>query len=112
MDAAEVIDSIHVFDRMLGEMEATLGGAPWLAGPRLSIADLKLLPYVLRLDHLDLAWMWDERPGVADWFARIQARPSYGPAIVEVIPQNEIDVLKTGGRERPKIEAILERPAA
>jgi len=108
LDAEEVIDSIHVFDRMLAEMQTVLSNSSGLAGNGVSLADLKLLPYVLRLDQLDLAWMWDEQPAVAAWFARMQERPSFAPAIADVIPQNEIDVLKTGGRDnRAKIEAVL-----
>lgn len=107
LDADEVVRAIHIFDRMLADMETVLEGHDWLTGNQLSIADLKIVPYVIRLDHLDLEWMWQGRPQVADWYRRLQARPSFKVAITDLIPQREIDVLRTGGRDRAKIEEIL-----
>ena len=38
---------------------------------------------MMRLDCLQLAPMWDRRPHVAGWYARMQARPAFQRAIVD-----------------------------
>ena len=53
----------------------------WTIGSAYSLADIAAVPYVARLeeiapDEVSAA----KRPGVADWWARIQARPAYPKA--------------------------------
>lgn len=69
-------DAIAQHDRLLRLMEQALARAPFLAGSDYSLADIGVLPYVLRLDLVKLARMWDKRPGVAGWWERVKARPS------------------------------------
>src|SRR5262249_3647422 len=57
--------------------EAVAGGGH-LAGPRLRLADLFLLPHLLFLGRArEGAALLDRAPAAADWLARMQARPSY-----------------------------------
>jgi len=81
LDASFVADAVKLHDKVLGDMEKTLAAKPWLAGDTFSLAECAIAPYVLRLDRLGLARMWDQRPRVADWYARLQARPSWAEAI-------------------------------
>jgi len=70
------IDAVGQHDKLLSWMEQALQGRPFLAGDAYSLADIGVLPYVLRLELLNLARMWDRRPGVAAWWERVKARPS------------------------------------
>jgi hypothetical protein len=38
---------------------------------------------MVRLEMLKLSRMWDDKPGVAKWWERIKARPSYEAAITK-----------------------------
>ncbi|MEK7863408.1 MAG: glutathione S-transferase family protein [Chloroflexota bacterium] len=76
LGAPFVPDAVKLHDKMLADMETSLAGSRWLASDEFSIADCAIVPYVLRLDRLGLAKLWDSRPRVADWYARFQARPS------------------------------------
>lgn len=38
---------------------------------------------MVRLEMLKLSRMWDHKPGVAKWWERIKARPSYEAAITK-----------------------------
>ena len=56
-------------------------GRPWLAGPDLSLADVAMAGVIDRVEHCALARLWHERPAMAAWVGRLQARPSYRSAI-------------------------------
>ncbi len=107
MDWPAAGDAIRLHDRVLGKMEAALGSWPWLAGAAYSLADAALTPYVVRLDHLQLAWLWDRRSRVADWYARIQARPNFA-AIHDFLNPKYLPLMAEKGREAvPKARAAL-----
>jgi glutathione S-transferase len=63
-------------------MDAMLAqGGPWLLGADYSIADVAVAPLIDRMEDLGFAALWeDDFPRVADWLARMQARPAYQTA--------------------------------
>ena len=69
---------VEMLDRMEGAMRET----GWLAGPRYSIADIALVPFVKRIeeeiapDEMAAA----KHPRVAAWWHAIQARPAFARA--------------------------------
>lgn len=66
--------------RMLDRMQETLAHQAWLAGDSYSLADINIAPFVHRLasfPEYDLARDW---PAVADWYARLRARPAFARA--------------------------------
>jgi glutathione S-transferase len=64
--------------------------SPWLAGPDFSLADIAAIPYMVRLEMLKLSRMWEHKPGVAEWWERIKARPSYESAITKWLRPEDI----------------------
>lgn len=111
MDASFLPDHVKLHDKVLGEMEARLTDHDWLAGPDYSLAECALLPYVWRLERLNLAGMWADRPALTDWFARCKARPSWDRAM-EAYPAlgggDYNDDLKSQGIDLwPKVKAML-----
>lgn len=111
IDASFVPEHVKLHDKVLGEMEAALALQPWLAGPDFSLADCAILPYVWRLERLNLAQMWADRPNVADWFARAKARPSWERAMeaYKVVPDHDYndDLVSKGVDLWPKVRAML-----
>jgi len=67
--------------KLIGDIDGALAEGDWLVGDALSLADLAYTPYMVRLTHLQMAWLWDDKPAVAAWFARIKARPSFQAGI-------------------------------
>lgn len=63
----------------LERAERALEGSPYLVG-EFSIADIILLPTVVRMEDLKIGEVWQDLPNVADWFARCKARPSFDVA--------------------------------
>jgi len=85
--------------------EESLSGASFLAGDAFSLADAAFLPYVLRVDHLNLGGLLEDRPALNDWYQRIQARPSYGSAVAEFLPEAAVAGFRRAG------EAVAEEVA-
>ncbi len=111
MDASFMPDHVRLHDKVLGEMEARLADHDWLAGSDFSLAECALLPYLWRLERLNLAGMWAERPHVTDWFARCKARPSWDRAMEayqQLDDDDYDDDLKSKGIDLwPKVKAML-----
>jgi glutathione S-transferase len=98
MDWPAAHEAIRFHDKLLARMEAALAGSPWLAGEAYSLADAAITPYIVRLDHLQLSWMWRGQPRVADWYARIQARPNFA-AIGDFLDPGYLSLMAEKGRE-------------
>jgi glutathione S-transferase len=54
-------------------------GGPWLMGRQLTLADIAVMPVIVRLADLNLDAMWTDRPAVARWYKEIKAHPAYKP---------------------------------
>jgi glutathione S-transferase len=85
LDAPLVKDALRHHGKLLDAIEKATKDAPYLAGSDWSLADAAATPYVWRLDKLKLARLWDDRPGVAAWYDRIRARPSFKQAVEDWI---------------------------
>ena len=56
----------------------------WLAGERLSYADLAAAAHLSAVDYLgDVPWSEDE--AAKNWYARVKSRPSFRPILAETL---------------------------
>jgi len=104
-------DKIRLYLAFVDRMEAALAQTEWLAGDTFSMADVALAPYVNRLAALAMEGVWEggRRPAVARWFRRISARPAFGPALVDCVPQSLRDeMFANGQRSWPELQALLQ----
>jgi glutathione S-transferase len=99
-------DHIRVFEKTVAEMEAQLARTRWLACDSYTLADAEITPYIERVDRLGLAGLWENRPRVADWFARIRARPSFN-AIADYPPTDYDDTGRDGLKSWPRIKELI-----
>jgi len=53
-------------------------GGPWLLGGRISLADLAIMPVIVRMDDINLGHLWDGTPAIGAWFDRIRATKPFG----------------------------------
>ena len=61
----------------LGELETMLVGG-WLCGPKASLADMALLPFVRQFAHTDAKWFaMQPWPGLQKWLADFEASSLY-----------------------------------
>jgi glutathione S-transferase len=73
----ELTNALEQLRQTLERMEASLGRGPWLNGDEYSLADVSVTPTIVRMEDLGRVAMWHDLPRVADWYARIQARPNF-----------------------------------
>lgn len=64
-------------DRM-AQWLATSGG-PWLMGSSITLADIALMPVIVRMADINLDHMWDGKPQVAAWLTALRATPAFAP---------------------------------
>jgi len=106
--APGIAEPFKLYDRYMQKMEDALQDRLWLTGDAFSLADIAMAPYVNRLDMLGMAEMWSERPRLADWLARVKARPSFHPAFLQWFPQPLVDdFAKFGAQSWPEVRRIL-----
>ncbi len=57
----------------------------WLAGPRISHADMAAAAAISVMDYLGEVG-WDDEPAARDWYARVKSRPSFRPLLADRLP--------------------------
>jgi glutathione S-transferase len=58
----------------------------WLAGDRLTLADIAAAAHLSCVDYLgDVPW--ERHPGAKDWYARIKSRPSFRSILADQVPR-------------------------
>ena len=101
-------EAIRRFDKLLADMEATLADTPWLAGKEFSLADIGYAPYVTRLDHLQLQFLWDKRPHIPDRYDRLRERQAYVEALERWFNPSYLPLMKEKGAEvLDRVRAIV-----
>ncbi len=74
---SEVDAAMRRLRQTLERMERSLDDGPWLVGQALSLADISILPTLVRLHDLRLDSLWHDLPQVAGWYRRMQERPAF-----------------------------------
>lgn len=97
VEAPEFGGAYEAHIRLFDLADQALSGNPFLVGDALTLADTALLPYVLRVDHLCLQGLLDGRAGLAAWYERMQARPSFQIAVADYLPEPVVAAFKTAG---------------
>ena len=82
--------------------------APLLAGTSFSNADCAVVPYILRLELLKLAGMWDGQAAIGDWWGRMRERPSVKAAILDRMTETDWAPFRNLAPDPwPKVETLL-----
>jgi glutathione S-transferase len=72
--------TMRKMDNMIRDMQASLAARQWLAGDNFSLADIALIPYIVRLDVMTLLEIWRaDCPRVFEWLAAVRQRRGYAP---------------------------------
>ena len=66
-------------------MTFLLEGHNWLAGPRMTIADLAGAAHLSCLDYIDDV-PWEEYPAVRDWYSVMKSRPCFRGLLADHVP--------------------------
>jgi glutathione S-transferase len=67
----------RTYERMDAEIEKS--GGPWLLGKEISLADVMVMPAIVRMADLGQEAAWQDLPRVQRWYDAIRAHPSFVP---------------------------------
>jgi glutathione S-transferase len=78
--------SAQEMDKALGRLRQAIvrmaealrvGDGPWLMGADLTLADIAIMPVVVRMADLGLSTLWEHLPDIERWLAAVRARPAF-----------------------------------
>ncbi|HEX3859785.1 MAG TPA: glutathione S-transferase N-terminal domain-containing protein [Pseudolabrys sp.] len=77
---AEMDAALARLRRSYERMDTTIAhsGGPWLLGKKISLADVAVMPALVRMDDLNYA-DWQDLPRIVTWFDNIRAHPAFKP---------------------------------
>jgi glutathione S-transferase len=108
LDSEFVSDAIAQHKKLLSWMDQSLQNGPYLAGDGFSNADCAVIPYIVRLELLKLAGMWDRYPSIAEWWARMRERASVKATIFERMTETDWAPFRSLAPDPwPKVESLL-----
>jgi glutathione S-transferase len=67
----------------LERMEHALEKTLWLAHDDFTLADVSIMPSVVRMEDLALEHLWRDLPKVSDWYRRLKARTAFAMTYYE-----------------------------
>jgi glutathione S-transferase len=96
--ALEMDKALERLRQAIVRMSDTLraSGGPWLMGPDLTLADIAMMPVLVRMADLGLGTFWERLPEVDRWLAALRGRPSFqktyyfGSLLTEKYPDLQI----------------------
>ena len=74
----QALDRLHRAVARMDQWIAESGG-PWLMGSMLTLADIAVMPVVVRMDDVNLDGAWAGKPAIARWLKLIRAHPAFKP---------------------------------
>ena len=110
-EAPEAFDKIKLYDTYLHKMDDALKcGDDWLVANKFTIADIAMAPYVNRLAMMSMRGIWENGrlPNLQQWFARIEAMPTFQKCLIDWVPEGLTnDLRENGAKSWPDVATIL-----
>jgi glutathione S-transferase len=77
-DMNEALERLRRSARRMADVLEDSGG-PWLLGARISLADVAIMPVIVRMHDIRLARLWSDLPAVARWLEAVETDPAFRP---------------------------------
>jgi glutathione S-transferase len=102
--AQEMNKALERLRQAIARMSETLraSGGPWLMGPHFTLADIAIMPVVVRMADLGLGTAWEHLPEIDQWLAALRARPAFskayyfGSLLTEKYPELKNSLIRQG----------------
>ena len=72
----QALDKLHRAVIRMDEWISQSGG-PWMMGQSITLADISIMPVIVRMADINLDGYWEDMPAIADWLKNIQAHSVY-----------------------------------
>ncbi|HEY7247131.1 MAG TPA: glutathione S-transferase family protein [Xanthobacteraceae bacterium] len=89
LDSEFMRESLETHEKLLHWIDDAMKRGAYLAGETFSLADIGVIPYVLRLELVGLAPLWDRYPAVGAWWQRVRSRPSVEQQTLERMTESD-----------------------
>ncbi len=76
----QIDESTERLRQTVERIDAAVAKGSWLAGDEISLADLCVLPTIVRMSDIRLESIWADLPNMRGWYDRMRARPSFEKA--------------------------------
>jgi glutathione S-transferase len=78
---AEMNAALDRLSRAVKRMDEAIAasGGPWMMGAQPTLADIAMMPNIVRMDDINLGYLWDDRPAIPRWLEAIRAHPAFKP---------------------------------
>ncbi|MBX3531599.1 MAG: glutathione S-transferase family protein [Rhizobiaceae bacterium] len=76
----DVREALAKLDMTIRRVDAACAKSAWIAGDSYSLADIGLLPTIVRMEDMGYAAMWSEMPNFSRWYMAAKERPSFKTA--------------------------------
>jgi glutathione S-transferase len=78
---AEMNAALDRLSRAVKRMDEAIAasGGPWMMGAQMTLADIAMMPNIVRMDDINLGHLWDGRPAIPRWLDAIRAHPAFEP---------------------------------
>ena len=109
VESPYVFYGIAAFEKLFRHMSDVLAdGREWLVGNTLSLGDINLMPFVARLEYLNLLDLFiADREPVRRWWQRCKMLPSYQKAISDMLNEEDTSTMQVSGTKiRARIEEL------
>ncbi len=73
----EVDAALDRLRQTVERMDQALAKTRWLANDMFTLADISVMPTIVRMEDLGLSHIWADLERVKDWYARVQKRPAF-----------------------------------
>jgi glutathione S-transferase len=108
LESGFVREALEYHEKLLHWIDDAMRTGPYLAGESYSLADVATIPYVLRLELLQLSRLWERYPAVGAWWERVRRRPSFEQAIAKRMTENDWAPFKSIQPDPwPKVRELL-----
>ncbi len=82
-EQSDIDHSLERLEQAVFRIDTATAERPFLIGDKLSIADICLLPTLVRMQDIGLSAIWADYSNAANWYARMCSRPSFQQAYYE-----------------------------
>lgn len=74
---SEVDAALDRLRQTVERMDSALQTTNWLANDAFTLADVSIMPTVVRMEDLGLSHIWADLSRVSEWYARLRQRPAF-----------------------------------
>jgi glutathione S-transferase len=100
--------AVKEFAKLIDELDSELATHEWIGSDEMSLADIAFAPYVVRLEHLHLHGLWDNKPHFTRWYESLKGTAGFQKGLADWFNPQYLQLMDSAGENAwPKIVSLL-----